>query len=98
MPLLSTRSTKDRHRSVGAFLADLLRAYSDGEPTPNPWVYRSMHKQSFSGTVSYRMFKGLVDGLKQLGFIQHIDGHRVDSEDRGKRSLPCHTGSLSVLS
>jgi hypothetical protein len=70
--------------AVGAFLADLLRAYGDSEPTPNPWVYRSMHKQSFGPSVSYRTFKGLVDGLKQLGFIQHIDGYRVDSEDRGK--------------
>ncbi|MCU1340481.1 MAG: hypothetical protein JWO19_6062 [Bryobacterales bacterium] len=32
--------------AVGAFLADLLRAYGDSEPEPNPWVYRSMHTKS----------------------------------------------------
>src|ERR1700733_14238264 len=35
--------------AVGAFLADLLRGYGDGEPEPNPWVYRSMHAKSFNG-------------------------------------------------
>lgn len=71
--------------AVGAFLADLLRGYGDSEPEPNPWVYRSMHAKSFTGaSVSYRTFGRIVDGLKQLGFIQHVDGPKVDSEDRGK--------------
>jgi hypothetical protein len=71
--------------AVGAFLADLLRAYGDDEPTPNPWVYRSMHAKSFTGaSVKYRTFASLVDELKQLGFLQHVDGHEVDPEDRGK--------------
>src|ERR1700746_3047639 len=52
--------------AVGAFLADLLRAYGDNEPTPNPWVYRSMHAKSFTGaSVAYRTFAPLVDGLQQ---------------------------------
>jgi hypothetical protein len=71
--------------AMGAFLADLLRAYGDDEPTPNPWVYRSMHAKSFTGAaVSFRTFASLVDGLKQLGLLQHVDGHEVDPEDRGK--------------
>ncbi|WP_027581621.1 hypothetical protein [Bradyrhizobium sp. Ai1a-2] len=71
--------------AVGAFLADLLRGYGDSEPEPNPWVYRSMHAKSFTGaSVSYRTFSRLVDVLMQLGFIQHVDGHKVSNEDRGK--------------
>jgi hypothetical protein len=63
--------------AMGAFLADLLRAYGDDEPTPNPWVYRSMHAKSFSGAaVSFRTFAWLVDELKQLWFLQHVDGHK----------------------
>ena len=66
-----------------------LRTYCErmaiASRTPNPWVYRSMHTKSFNGaSVSYRTFGWLVDGLTQLGFIQHVEGHRVDSEDRGK--------------
>ena len=71
--------------AVGAFLANLLRACGDDEPTPNPWVYRSMHAKSFTGAaVSFRTFASLVDELKQLGFLQHVGGHEVDPEDRGK--------------
>lgn len=71
--------------AVGAFLADLLRAYGSGEAAPNPWVYRSMHAKSFSGaSVSYRTFGRLVDGLRQLGFIQRAEGHTVSNEDKGK--------------
>jgi hypothetical protein len=71
--------------ALGAFLADLLRGYGDGEPTPNPWVYRSMHAKSFTGdSVSYRTFASLVDGLTQLGLLQPVDGHEVSDEDRGK--------------
>jgi hypothetical protein len=90
---LATGARKNKRKStaekldyaVGAFLADLLRPYGDNEPTPNPWVYRSMHAKRFNGaSVSYRTFKSLVDGLMQLGFMQHVDGHRLDSEDRGK--------------
>jgi hypothetical protein len=36
------------HHATGAFLADLLRAYGQDEPAPNPWVYRSMHGKSFT--------------------------------------------------
>jgi hypothetical protein len=74
--------------AIGAFLADLLRAYGDDdEPAPNPWVYRSMHAKSFTGaSVSFRTFASLVDGLKQLRLLQHVDGHDVSSEpeDRSK--------------
>jgi hypothetical protein len=81
------KSTAEKlNYTVGAFLADLLRPYSiDEDTTPNPWVYRSMHPKSFTGaSVSYRTFAHLVDGLKQLGFLQRVDGHRVSDEDRGK--------------
>jgi hypothetical protein len=90
---LATGARKNKRKStaekldyaVGAFLADLLRAYGDGEPEPNPWVYRSMHAKSFNGAaVSYRTFGRLVEGLTQLGFIQRVDGHKVDSENRSK--------------
>jgi hypothetical protein len=55
------------------------------KPTSNPWVYRSMHTKSFNGaSVSYRTFGRLVDGLRQLGSIQRVEGYKVDSEDRGK--------------
>jgi hypothetical protein len=90
---LATGARKNKRKStaekldyaVGAFLADLLRGYADSEPEPNPWVYRSMHAASFTGdAVSSRTFGRLVDGLTQLGFIQHIDGHKVDSENRSK--------------
>jgi len=90
---LATGARKNKRKStvekldyaVGAFLADLLKAYGDSEPEPNPWVYRSMHTQSFNGAlVSYRTFGRLVDGLTQLGFIQRVEGYKVDSEDRGK--------------
>jgi hypothetical protein len=71
--------------AVGAFLADLLRGYGDSEPEPNPWVYRSMHAKSFTGAaVSYRIFARIVDGLTKLGFILHVDGHKVSSEHRTK--------------
>jgi hypothetical protein len=90
---LATGARKNKRKStaekldyaVGAFLADLLRAYGNGEPTPNPWVYRSMHTKSFTGaSVAYRTFAPLVDGLQQLGFIQRVDGYKVSSEDKGK--------------
>jgi hypothetical protein len=93
---LATGARKNKRKStaeklnyaVGAFLADLLRPYGDHEDTtPNPWVYRSMHAKSFTGaSVSYRNFAHLVDGLKQLGFLQHVDGHKIsrEPEDTGK--------------
>jgi hypothetical protein len=92
---LGTGARKNKRKStaekldyaVGAFLADLLRAHGDGDPMPNPWVYRSMHAKSFTGaSVSYRTFAPLVDGLKQLGLLQHIEGHEVseEREDIGK--------------
>jgi hypothetical protein len=90
---LATGARKNKRKStaekldyaVGAFLADLLRAYGDGEPEPNPWVYRSMHAKSFTGDrVSSRTFGRLVEGLTQLGFIQRVDGHKVDGENRSK--------------
>lgn len=71
--------------AVGAFLADLLRAYGSAEPMPNAWVYRSMQAKKFTGcAVSHRTFVALVDALEQLGFLQHVDGHQVCREDRGK--------------
>lgn len=79
-------NTSDKLKyAVGAFLADLLRAYGRDEPDPNPWVYRSMHAKSFTGAkVSFRTFSQLVDGLKRLALLEHIDGHEVSREDRGK--------------
>jgi len=71
--------------AVGAFLADLLRPYDEREP--NPWVYRSMHGKSFTGRlVSKRTFKQLVEGLKRLTLLEHIEGHEVskEPEDTGK--------------
>src|SRR5580698_3505959 len=62
---LATGARKNKRKStaekldyaVGAFLADLLRAYGDSEEEPNPWVYRSMHAKSFTGDpVSSRIF------------------------------------------
>ena len=103
---LATGARKNKRKStaekldyaVGAFLADLLRGHGDSEPEPNPWVYRSMHAKSFTGEpVSYRTFGRLVDGLKQLGFIERVDGYKVDSEDRGRCPVPGHTGSAGVL-
>jgi hypothetical protein len=73
--------------ATGAFLADLLRAYGQDEPAPNPWVYRSMHAKSFTGAlVSYRTFAQLVEGLQRLGMLEHVDGHDVskEREDTGK--------------
>ena len=71
--------------AVGAFLADLLWPYGGNAPTRNPWVHRSKQAERFNGaSVSYRTFKGLVDGLMQLGLIQHVDGHRLDDVDKGK--------------
>lgn len=90
---LATGARKNRRKgtsdklnyAVGAFLADLLRAFGQEEPEANPWVYRSMHAKSFTGAkVSYRTFSQLVDGLKRLALLEHIDGHQVSSEDRGK--------------
>lgn len=71
--------------AAGAFIADLLHPYGSGDAVPNPWVYRSMHAKSFTGaSVSYRIFVSLVDGLMQLGFLQHVEGHRVSDENRGE--------------
>jgi hypothetical protein len=82
------KSTSDKLKyAVGAFLADLLRAYGQDEPDPNPWVYRTMHAKSFTGAkVSFRTFSQLLDGLKRLALLQHIKGHEVSSErgDTGK--------------
>ncbi|TWI60490.1 hypothetical protein IQ16_07610 [Bradyrhizobium huanghuaihaiense] len=71
--------------AVGAFLADLLRAYGQEEPDLNPWVYRSMHAKSFTGAkVSFRTFSQLVDGLERLTLLVRIEGHKVSQEDRGR--------------
>jgi len=73
--------------AVGAFLAELLRVCGDDDPTPNPWLCRSMHAKSFTGaSVSYRTFTQLVEGLKRLALLEHVEGHEVSSEreDTGK--------------
>lgn len=80
-------SAEKLHYATGAFLADLLRAYGQDEPEPNPWVYRSMHAKSFTGAqVSYRTFAQLVNGLKRLALLEQIEGHEVsdEREDTGK--------------
>jgi hypothetical protein len=71
--------------ATGAFLADLLRPLDAEEP--NGWVYRSLHKASFTGKVVGRhAFFQLIDGLKGLGFLQHVPGHKTsdEREDTGK--------------
>jgi hypothetical protein len=86
---ISAGSRKNRRKgtaekleyATGAFLANLLRALSAEVPEPSGWVYRSMHAKSFTGTsVSFRTFAALVDGLRRLGLLQHIDGYKVSSE------------------
>jgi hypothetical protein len=72
--------------ATGAFLANLLRPLGTEEPNGG-WVYRSGHAKSFTGgAVSHRTFTQLVDGLTELGLLDHVDGHRVSSEpeDTGK--------------
>jgi hypothetical protein len=73
--------------ATGAFLADLLRPYDHTDPKPSPWVYRSMHAKSFTNKpVTYRIFVSLIDGLKGLGLLQQVEGHKVSAEpeDTGK--------------
>ena len=54
---------------------------AENEPDPNPWVYRSMHAKSFTGvSVSYRTFSQLVEVLKRLALLEHVEGHEVSSE------------------
>ncbi len=72
--------------ATGAFLADLLHPYDADEPNGG-WVYRSLKKASFTGaTVTRRTFEQLVDGLKGLGFLEHVPGHKVsgEREDTGR--------------
>jgi hypothetical protein len=71
--------------AAGAFLADLLRPL-DAEQ-PNGWVYKSLNKASFTGKpVGRHAFFQLIEGLKGLGFLQHVPGHKTsdDREDTGK--------------
>lgn len=71
--------------ATGAFLADLLRPLDAEEP--NGWVYRSLHKASFTGApVGRHAFNQLYNGLEGLGFLQHVPGHKVSGErsDTGK--------------
>ncbi|MGH6713002.1 MAG: hypothetical protein ACREEK_29120 [Bradyrhizobium sp.] len=65
--------------ATGAFLADLLRPLDAEEP--NGWVYRSLKKASFTGKpVGRHAFNQLIEGLKGLGFLQHVLGHKVSDE------------------
>lgn len=65
--------------ATGAFLADLLRPVDAEEP--NGWVYRSLNKASFTGKrVGRHAFFQLLDGLKGLGFLQHVPGPKVSDE------------------
>jgi hypothetical protein len=71
--------------ATGAFLADLLRPLDAEEP--NGWVYKSLHKASFTGApVGRHAFDQLYNGLEGLGFLQHVPGHKVSGErsDMGK--------------
>ena len=71
--------------ATGAFLADLLRPLDAEEP--NGWVYKSLNEASFTGkAVGRHAFSQLIDGLKGLGFLQHVPGHKTsdDREDVGK--------------
>ena len=72
---------RKRHRRRGAdklraavtgFLGDVLLARKTGAEASG-WVYRSMQAQGFTGKrVSHRTFAALVDGLKDLGMVQHM--------------------------
>jgi hypothetical protein len=71
--------------ATGAFLADLLRPLEAEEP--NGWVYRSLNKGAFTGgPVGRHAFNQLIDGLKGLGFLQHVPGPKVsdEREDTGR--------------
>src|SRR5581483_3763807 len=69
---LATGTRKNKRKSkadtlkyaTGAFLADLLSPYGDDEPTPNPWVYRSLQGGKFAPAVPRRTFVPLVESLK----------------------------------
>jgi hypothetical protein len=72
--------------ATGAFLADLLRPFEVDEPK-GCWVYKSLHKASFTGApVGRHAFDQLYQGLEGLGFLQHVPGHKVSDErtDMGK--------------
>jgi hypothetical protein len=81
------RDTADKlEYASGAFLADLLRPFEMDEPK-SCWVYKSLHKASFTGApVGRRAFDQLYAGLEGLGFLQHVPGHKVSDErsDTGK--------------
>ena len=65
--------------ATGAFLADLMKPLWDEEP--NGWVYRSLKKASFNGeAVAYRTFEQLFEGLKSLGFLDYVPGHKVAND------------------
>jgi len=85
---LATGTRKNKRKSkadtlkyaTGAFLADLLSPYGDDEPTPNPWVYRSLQGGKFAPAVPRRTFVPLVESLKGLGFLWQVESHKVSQK------------------
>ncbi|MBR1300069.1 hypothetical protein [Bradyrhizobium sp. AUGA SZCCT0042] len=71
--------------ATGAFLADLLRSWNTDKT--NGWVYRSLKKASFNGeAVAWRTFAQLIEGLKGLGFLDHVTGHKVAEDPYDDRT------------
>jgi hypothetical protein len=59
--------------AVGAFLADLLAAQSDDRRSK--WVFRSLHAKRFTGgPVGHKVFKRVLEALKNLGLVEHAVG------------------------
>ena len=74
--------------ATGAFLADLLRPLDAEEP--NGWVWRSLHKASFTGAaVPRRTFEQLMEALKGLALLDHVPGHKVSND-------PADTGQFAA--
>jgi hypothetical protein len=65
--------------ATGAFLADLLTA-------KGAWVYRSLKKDGFTGSVGARAFLPLQQAMRELGLAEHHDGvvsHWVRLDESG---------------
>ena len=73
-------AAKNHRRAVAAFVADLLCA------PPGRFIYRSTQANSFTGSaVAYRQFLAVLDGMKDLGWVEHVPGFRaVQSIDWGE--------------
>lgn len=73
------RAADFRH-ALGAFLADLLKAYT--KQAADGWVFRSLQKQSFTGqAISYHTFKAIHEAMRSYGLIEHIPGKPLGSSN-----------------